>query len=256
MAPQRILAAVSLCCLFSSVNAFGFVGSARPIPSTATGVSFSRTSASLLRAEEAPSEEGKGEGDLGEAIGELPDEDATDILNSPAFLRRKVDVLQSDVEKIDAEIDEANKCLEENKLEWGPKLDDLQREYLNIQDRMSKQSREGEGVATIEVARKMLEVLDNYDRAFGQVTAETDEQKEVEASYVKTKEMILAIFDNLDIKEVETVGIEFDYEIHQAVLQRPSEYEENIVCEELAKGFVLGDKLIRAAMVSVSAGTY
>mmetsp|Transcript_55824 Transcript_55824/g.167307 ORF Transcript_55824/g.167307 Transcript_55824/m.167307 type:complete len:122 (+) Transcript_55824:163-528(+) len=121
---------------------------------------------------------------------------------------------------------------------------------------MSKQSRDGEGIAKIEVTRKMLEVLDNYERAFGQVSAETDEQKEVEAAYVQTKEMILDIFENLEIKEVETVGIEFDYEIHQAVLQRPSEFEENIVCEELAKGYILGDKLIRAAMVSVSAGTY
>lgn len=255
MARQRILLAASLC--FCSADAFGVVGSTRATPATAGGA-FSRVSTTLLRAEEAAADEGKKE-DHGEHTGEewqLPAEEATDILNSPAFLRRKVDVLKSDAEKVEADIEEANKILEANKLEWGPKLDDLQKEYLNIQDRMSKQSREGEGIATIEVARKMLEVLDNYDRAFGQVTAETDEQKEVEAAYVKTKEMILNIFENLDVKEVATVGKEFDYEVHQAVLQRPSEYEENIVCEELAKGYVLGDKLIRAAMVSVSAGTY
>lgn len=260
MAPQNILVAVPLCCLFYSADAFGVFSSARPLQASANAavVSFSRNSVTLLRAEESAEEEGEKE-DHGEHTGDawqLPDEEATDILNSPAFLRRKIDVLKSDVEKVEVEIEEANKVLEANKLEWGPKLDDLQREYVNIQDRMSKQSREGEGTATIEVARKMLDVLDNYDRAFGQVNAETDEEKEVEAAYMKTKDMILNIFKTLDIKEVETVGTEFDYEFHQAVLQRPSEYEENIVCEELAKGYVLGDKLIRAAMVSVSAGTY
>jgi len=58
----------------------------------------------------------------------------------------------------------------------------------------------------------------------------------------------------LGIEQVPTVGIEFDYEIHQAVLQRPSEeYGEGIVMEELAKGFKHGDNLIRAAMVAVAA---
>jgi molecular chaperone GrpE len=100
----------------------------------------------------------------------------------------------------------------------------------------------------------MLGVLDNYDRAFGVLTAETDEQKEIEDAYRATYDKILATFESLGVTEVETVGAEFDYEVHQAVMQRPSDdYEEGIVCEELAKGFVLEDKLIRAAMVSVAA---
>jgi len=54
---------------------------------------------------------------------------------------------------------------------------------------------------------------------------------------------------------VETLGKEFDYEFHQAVMTRPSDdYEEGVVCEELAKGYSMEDgELIRAAMVSVAA---
>ena len=56
------------------------------------------------------------------------------------------------------------------------------------------------------------------------------------------------------MEEVETVGTEFDYEVHQAVMQKPSEeYDEGIVCEELQKGFKIGDTLVRAAMVVVAA---
>mmetsp|Transcript_29600 Transcript_29600/g.60067 ORF Transcript_29600/g.60067 Transcript_29600/m.60067 type:complete len:150 (-) Transcript_29600:629-1078(-) len=127
-------------------------------------------------------------------------------------------------------------------------------QYLNIQDRMVQQNKEGNPAATVEVVRKILDVLDNYDRAFGAVVSETEEQKAVELDYKKTQEMLYEILKKLGVTEVPTVGTEFDYEVHQAVMQRPSEeYEEGIVCEELAKGFVLGDKLIRAAMVSVAA---
>ena len=116
------------------------------------------------------------------------------------------------------------------------------------------QNEGGDDEATVRVVRQMLGVLDNYDRAFGVLTAETDEEKEIEEAYRATYAKILETFEMLGVKEVETVGAEFDYEIHQAVMQRPSdEYDEGIVCEELAKGFVLGDKLIRAAMVSVAA---
>jgi len=184
----------------------------------------------------------------------LQSEGDSDILNSPAFLKRKVDVLKSDLAKIDAQINTANAQLEEGKAEWGPELDRLQTEYLNIQDRMSQQSKEGNPMATLEVVRSMLSVLDNYDRAFNAVNTETEDQKAVEADYMKTRAMIYETFEKLGVTEVPTVGTEFDYEVHQAVMQRPSdEYEEGVVCEELAKGYVLGDKLIRAAMVSVAA---
>ncbi len=51
-----------------------------------------------------------------------------DILNSPAFLKRKVEVLKSDIEKVNEKISEANKVYEANKAEWGPQLDDLRKE--------------------------------------------------------------------------------------------------------------------------------
>ena len=112
------------------------------------------------------------------------------------------------------------------------------------------------GLANIQIARKFLNVLDNYDRAFIALTPEWHEEKEVEAAYNKeTYDSILKQFDDISVKQVETVGVEFDYEFHQAVMMRPDEdYEEGVVCEELAKGFKMEDgTLIRAAMVVVAA---
>ncbi len=128
-------------------------------------------------------------------------------------------------------------------------------QFQNIQNRFSKQGSKGDEDAVLNVARQMLEVLDNFDRAFKSVTAETDEEKAIEARYRKSYADILSIFKELGVTEVETVGKEFDYEFHQAVMQRAdADYEEGIVCEELQKGYVLnGKRLVRAAMVSVAA---
>ena len=119
---------------------------------------------------------------------------------------------------------------------------------------MNSQSKQGDDMATLQVARQMLEVLDTFDRAFGAVTPESEEQSAIEAEYKASYDMIINTLNELGVEQVETVGKEFDYEVHQAVMQRPSEdYEEGIVCEEFQKGFKLGNQLVRAAMVAVAA---
>lgn len=119
---------------------------------------------------------------------------------------------------------------------------------------MAKQGSQGTEMATVDVAQKILNVLDNYDRAFQSVDAATNEEVEIVDAYQKTYDMILDAFAELNVTKVETVGTEFDYELHQAMMQMPSdEYDEGIVCQEFAPGWRCGEKLIRPAMVVVSA---
>jgi chaperonin cofactor prefoldin len=59
---------------------------------------------------------------------DVPDGGVTDILNSPAFLKRKLEVLNSDLEKTQADLEAALERLEIAKEEWGPQLEDLKRE--------------------------------------------------------------------------------------------------------------------------------
>lgn len=123
-----------------------------------------------------------------------------------------------------------------------------------MQDRLAKQGALGTETATVDVAQKILNVLDTYDRAFQSVEAATNEEVEIVDAYKKTYDMILEAFAELNVTKVETVGVEFDYEMHQAIMQMPSdEYEEGIVCQEFAMGWKCGEKLIRPAMVAVAA---
>lgn len=122
-----------------------------------------------------------------------------------------------------------------------------------MQERLAKQGAQGTELATVDVAQKILNVLDNYDRAFQAVEAATNEEVEIVEAYKKTQDMILEAFAELNVTKVETLGAEFDYEVHQAIMQMPSdEYEEGIVCQEFQLGWKCGDKLIRPAMVAVA----
>jgi molecular chaperone GrpE len=178
----------------------------------------------------------------------------TDILNSPAFLRRKADVLKSDITQLQEKLAAAQKLMQDNQAEWKPQIDSLQTEFTAVQQRNNKKANTADDQATSQVARQLLEVLDNFDRAFGVVVPETAAQNEIAQRYERIHEDILNQFHKLGIEEVKTLGTEFDYEIHQAVMQRPSsDYDEGIVCEEYQKGYKIGNTLIRAAMVAVAA---
>ncbi|VEU44922.1 unnamed protein product [Pseudo-nitzschia multistriata] len=178
---------------------------------------------------------------------------ADDILSSPAFLKRKVEVLESDIAKTEEDLVAATERKEIAKEEWGPQLEALEREYTNIQQRMTEQNQEGDSDAKVRVVKGILDLLDNFDRASGVIVAETEADQAIEAAYKQAYQDILDKFKEMGVTEVETVGTEFDYELHQAVMQMPgSEYEEGFVCQEFQKGFIMGESLIRPAMVAVA----
>ena len=122
-----------------------------------------------------------------------------------------------------------------------------------MQTRSTKQTA-GDEKSRVEVARAVVEVIDNYDRAFAAVEPDTDEKKEIEAAYKTSYENFMKVLEGqLGVTAVESIGKEFDYEVHNAVTVMPSdEYDEGIICAELQRGYVLGDNLIRAAMVAVA----
>ena len=120
---------------------------------------------------------------------------------------------------------------------------------------MTEQNQEGDSDAKVRVVKGILEnVLDNFDRASGVIVAETESDLAIESAYKAAYQEIIDQFTKLGVSEVETLGKEFDYELHQAVMQMPDpEYEEGLICKEFQKGFILGeDALIRPAMVAVA----
>ena len=93
--------------------------------------------------------------------------------------------------------------------------------------------------------------MDNFERGLAAVPEEQKSDAFVEGMDKIYKQM-MTVFDELDVKPIEAVGKEFDPEFHNAVMQVESEeYESGIVAQELQKGYMYRDSVVRHSMVAV-----
>ncbi|KVH99443.1 GrpE nucleotide exchange factor [Cynara cardunculus var. scolymus] len=98
-------------------------------------------------------------------------------------------------------------------------------------------------------------MVDNFERAKQQLKLETEQEKKIDASYQGIYKQFVEIMRSLHVAAVPTVGKAFDPSVHEAIAREESkEFNEGTVIEEFRRGFVLGERLLRPAMVKVSAG--
>jgi len=177
-----------------------------------------------------------------------------DILNSPAFLKRKVEILKADIEKADADIEAENALLAEVKEEFTPDIERLEREFSHVRARSYNETTSADERSAVIVATAVLDSIDNFDRALSSIKCETDAEKEVRTKYQAVLEKVSVALGEIGAVPIETVGQEFDYEMHEAITQMPMEgFEEGTVCMEYVRGYKIGDRLVRPAKVVVAA---
>ena len=122
-------------------------------------------------------------------------------------------------------------------------------EYDNFKKRTAKEKDELYFAARADVIKKLLPVFDNFDRAG---TVSDPEQFKAGVDMIITQ--FFQILEGMEIREIAKVGEEFDPVFHEAVFREEKEgVPENQITEVLQKGYAIGDKVIRHAMVKVSA---
>lgn len=136
--------------------------------------------------------------------------------------------------------------------EYMQRLARSQADFDNFRKRTIREKEELGKYASSKLIAELIPVIDNFGRAL-----DTRPEGEASESFVKGVEMIYRQFDSVlqaeGLTTMETVGQPFNPEFHQAVMQVESdEHEEGIVVEELQKGYMLKDKVLRPAMVKVS----
>ena len=125
----------------------------------------------------------------------------------------------------------------------------LAAEYDNFRKRSQKEREALYADVKAETAGKFLSVFDNLLRAVEQETADEAYKKGVEMTMAGFRE----VMEKLGVTEYGEVGDSFDPALHNAVMHTEDEnFGENTVCEVFQKGFKLGDKVIRFAMVRVA----
>jgi len=149
-------------------------------------------------------------------------------------------------------VDSLNAQVEELKAKAEAQEDKYARlcaEYDNFRRRSQK---EKEGIysdATADTVKALLPVYDNLERALKQDTADEAYKKGVEMTMAGLRKAL----EGLGVTEIDAVGQPFDPNVHNAVMHIEDEnLGENTVAEVFQTGFMLGEKVIRFAMVKVA----
>jgi molecular chaperone GrpE len=131
-------------------------------------------------------------------------------------------------------------------------LDDLKRVAADFDNFRKRTMREQSAMldrAAERVIQKLLPALDSFDAALS-IKVESDAGKQLMAGMEKTREQLLNALAEEGLKVVPTIGEKFDPEVHEPI-GAPSGSGQPVVNEELRRGYLLNDRLIRAALVTL-----
>ena len=138
----------------------------------------------------------------------------------------------------------------------------LKSQYLRIsadfENFRKRQSRDQDDLKIQLVSKALtaiLPIVDNFERARQQLKPESEEAQTLHRSYQGLYKQLVEVLKQQGVSSMRVVGQKFDPNLHEAVLREPSqEFNEDIITEELQRGYNLEGKILRHALVKVSMG--
>ena len=143
-------------------------------------------------------------------------------------------------DKKDEQIEELNDCLKRQMAE-----------FENFRKRSEKEKSQMFDMGAKTIVEKILPVIDNFERGLAAVPDDKKEDPFITGMDKVYKQMLTEL-DAVGVKPIECVGQEFDPDFHNAVMQvENDELESGTVAQELQKGYMYKDSVVRHSMVSV-----
>tara|TARA_B100000579_G_scaffold236215_1_gene193712 strand:- start:61 stop:843 length:783 start_codon:yes stop_codon:yes gene_type:complete len=178
---------------------------------------------------------------------------------------------ESDINSTDQSLDQSSTTSNQNNnaLDTEARLQQLEKEHetLNSQylriaadfDNFRKrQSRDQDDLKiqlTCSTLSEILPVVDNFERARQQLTPEGEEAQALHRSYQGLYKQLVEVLKQLGVAPMRVIDQTFDPTLHEAVMREPSdEKSEDIILEELQRGYHLNGRVLRHALVKVSMG--
>ncbi len=125
-------------------------------------------------------------------------------------------------------------------------------EFENFRKRTEKEKLAMFETGAKSVVEKILPVVDNFERGLAMVPEDKKEDPFVDGMNRIYKQFLTEL-ENIGVKPIEAVGHEFDPNFHNAVMQVESEeYESGVVAQELQKGYIYRESVVRHSMVAVT----
>ncbi|MBS3886749.1 MAG: nucleotide exchange factor GrpE [Dethiobacter sp.] len=138
--------------------------------------------------------------------------------------------------------------LREENAQYFARLQRLQADFDNYRKRVKAEKQEWTAQAVCEIVRELLPVIDNLERAL-----EAGGSAELLLSGVDLVfKQFLSVLNKHGLNTIEACGVQFDPTCHHAIMQLECAEPENMVVEELQKGYRLKERLLRPSMVKVA----
>lgn len=186
------------------------------------------------------------------------------VENSESEATQTVGEPATDVNSENAEIiatlqqENANlkKQLDETKLQsngYKAQYARLAADFDNFRKRTAKETENLQQQVKKKIVTELLPVVDNFERARVQLKPNSDGEKTIHNSYQGVYKTLVDCLKKMGVSAMRPEGQEFDPNYHEAMLREPTdEHPEGTVIEQLMRGYVLGEEVIRHAMVKVA----
>ena len=186
-------------------------------------------------------------------------------LSDSSFNEKKIDEKEKNKEQIN--IDNTEEAISENKENVPSDADEVEKlkdqllrtlaENENLRKRTTKDIDQIKKFGHINFVRDLLSSVDNLTRAVNASPVEKEKLDEPIKNLIIGVEIVLneinAFLEKNSIKKIDPMGEKFDYNVHQAMYEAPSDkYEPGTVIEVIQSGYLLYDRLVRPAMVGIS----
>ena len=159
-------------------------------------------------------------------------------------------------EKESAEIDKNNKSSDAKLKELNDKYLRLLAENQNLRKNHDQEKEDILKYGSFTFAQQILTLTDNLDRAFqifkDDEKFKKDEFKNILNGIEMIEKELLGTLEKNSIKYIDSINKPFDPNLHQAIGEKDSEKEPGIIIEEMQKGYLMHDRLLRPSMVYVS----
>ncbi len=126
-------------------------------------------------------------------------------------------------------------------------------DFDNFRKRTEKEKEELDTQVKCATIIELLPVIDNFERARSQIKPANDGEMAIHKSYQSVYKQMVDSLKKLGVSPMRPEGQEFDPNLHEAVMREATtEHPEGTVIEELVRGYTLGDRVLRHAMVKVA----
>ena len=126
-------------------------------------------------------------------------------------------------------------------------------DFDNFRRRTTQEKANLEQQAKKNLIVELLPVIDNFERARTQLKPETEGEKAIHNSYQGVYKTLVDCLKRMGVSAMRPEGEQFDPNFHEAMLREPTnEHPEGTVLEQLMRGYILGDIILRHAMVKVA----